>query len=259
MRYHLGGHPRIYPELQKSPMVPNTLQVIRTNFGVETATLRLKSLAADAAPVEPTDGFRAKAPPGEPYDSLQRLAGREGNALEVWSAKAQRDRDEAYAQGRSLDAMIIHMAYTMGSGDRDPVWLTAARERLSTDSMASAFVAALSVSSRDQMENAVKTLDGLRNRARTPYAYVIDVFLANDLSALGQREAAEKLFLGVLAKNILLTGAWYDLSKLYYFEFRAPEAWACWDAARQLRPGHPMQLDIDSFEHKLLTEHPEFF
>ena len=259
MRYHLGGHPKIYPELEKSPLVPNTLQVIRTNFGVETATLRLKSLAADAAPLDTTEGYAAKTPAGEPYVSLQRLAGREANALELWSAKAQRDRDEAYSEGRSLDAMIIHMAYTMGSGDRNPVWLTAARDRLAADPLASAFVAALSVQNRDQMENAVKTFDGLRNRAHTPYSYVIDVFLANDLSALGQREAAEKLLLGTLTRNVLLTGAWYDLAKLYYYEFRAPEAWACWDAARLLRPGHAQQVEIDSFERKLLTEHPEFF
>jgi tetratricopeptide (TPR) repeat protein len=259
MRYHLGGHPKIYADLANSPRVPDALQVIRTNFGVETLTLHLKSLNPDGAPAASLDGFKASVPDGEPYASLRRLAARDGNALETWSARAQRDRDEAYSEGRSLDAMLTHMAYTSGSGDRSPLWLTQARDRLGTDPLASAFVAALSVSSREQLENAVKTLQGLRDRTHSPYVYVIDDFLGNDAVALGQLELAEKLYLGALSKNVLLAGAWFDLAKLYYLESRAPEAWACWDAARELRPGHPLQLDIDSYEHSLLTEHPEFF
>jgi len=88
---------------------------------------------------------------------------------------------------------------------------------------------------------------------------VLDVFAANHLNGLRQAAEAEKLFLSALSADPRLTGAWFDLGKLYYMSFRTPEAWACWDAGRSVRPNHRFAGDIRERERRMVAEHPEFF
>lgn len=66
-------------------------------------------------------------------------------------------------------------------------------------------------------------------------------------------------FLAALSADPTLTGAWVDLGGMYYSGLRADAAWACWDAARALRPTHYMLKVVDDRERKLRADHPEFF
>ena len=68
-----------------------------------------------------------------------------------------------------------------------------------------------------------------------------------------------ELFLAALAADPRITGAWVDLGNIYYNGFRADAAWACWDAARSLRPQHYLVKQVDDLERKLRADHSEFF
>jgi tetratricopeptide (TPR) repeat protein len=259
LRYAIGGHPQIYAELQKRTGVPQVLRTTRTDIADQLITLRLTNIAnAPDAPYS-LAGFTRATSTREPYLTLQKI-GRDGAAgLAARSEAAKRDRDAATAQGRILDAGLAHFAYALSAGDSSTDWLMQTREQLATDTEARAFAASLSAKNTEQALEAVKTLRALRAKTSSPYAYLLDVFAANHEVSLKHSTEAEKLFLSALSSNPYLTGAWFDLGKLYYGTFKTQDAWACWDAARSINPNHPFGKNIDTMERQMAADHPELF
>jgi hypothetical protein len=121
------------------------------------------------------------------------------------------------------------------------------------------FAASLSAEDDAHAQRAVQRLQLLRTRTASPYAYLIDVFAANHEGTLKHGTASEKLFLGALNANPYLTGAWFDLGKLYYRVAKTREAWACWDIARAMDPDHPFAKEINTLERRMAEDSPEFF
>ena len=91
------------------------------------------------------------------------------------------------------------------------------------------------------------------------HSYVLNIFEANIRLGMREGSKARELLLAALAADPTITGAWIDLGTAYYYNFDAQAAWACWDAARALRPTHYMLKVVDDREQKLRTDHPEFF
>jgi hypothetical protein len=258
LRYYAGGHPRIYAALEDRNGVPEKLSILRPNVSRETRTFTLESVSAPSDTAYSLEGFQREAKDGEPYLTLMRLGPDAPAQLTVRATAAQRDRDAAAGAGKYFDALLSHFEGFFATGDSGVDWIAAVRDQLQTDAQARQLMGALNPVNVAAATQAVQTLVALRQAAPS-HAAILEVFEANTRLGLGQSGQAEELFLSALHEDPYLVGPWNDLGGLYYGSFRPLEAWACWDAARALRPTHPMLQSIDKFEQKLRTDHPEFF
>ena len=259
LRYVFGGHPKILSDLEHRSGVPEILKTTQHDLGERFITLRLTSITnAPDAPYS-LAGFTRAAPSREPFLTLQKIGPDGAAGLAKRAEAAQRDRDAATAQGRMLDAALAHFTYALSTGDSGRDWLMQTRDRIKGDADASALASSLSAKNADETGKAVQTLAALRAKSTSPYAYLLDVFAANHEVALKHATEARKLFLSALAANPYLTGAWFDLGKLFYGTFKTEEAWACWDAARAMNPNHPFGKNVESMERQMAADHPELF
>ncbi|RKH92199.1 hypothetical protein D7Y04_42785 [Corallococcus sp. AB038B] len=77
--------------------------------------------------------------------------------------------------------------------------------------------------------------------------------------ALGESQEARALLLKVIEANPYFTGAYKDLGYICVSDWDMGAAWLCWDAARNIAPGHHLLKDVSALEEMLATEHPEYF
>lgn len=259
LRINFGGHPKIYTELKDRSGVPELLRIVRADKGVTTVTLRLKSVTNSTAAMYTLEGFSRSTPSAEPYLTLRHLDGDASAALAAKIAATRRDLESSIAAGKGFDAFLAFMALTNSAGDAAGPLPPQATDLFRSDANVKAVAAVVQARSKEEAENAVKTLTELRGETTANHAYILEVFTANHELDLRRTQDAERHFLSALAKNPYLTGAWFDLGNLYYATFRTPEAWACWDAARALNPRHSLRQRVDAMEQRMLTERPEFF
>jgi hypothetical protein len=222
-------------------------------------TLKLTSVSKVPDAAYSLAGFTRAKPAREPYLSIAKVGSDGAAGLAARSEAAKRDRDAATTQGKLLDAALAHFAYALSTGDNSRDWLMQTREQLSTDPEARAFAASLSAKTAEDADKALETLSALRAKSASPYAYLLDVFAANHQVSLKHTTDAEKLFLSALSSNPYLTGAWFDLGKLYYGTFKTQDAWACWDTARAINANHPFGRNVDRMEQEMAQDHPELF
>jgi hypothetical protein len=259
LRYAIGGHPKIYADLEKRSGVPEMLQALRPDAGEKHITLRLTGLTNPPDAPYSLEGFTRAAPKREPYVTLQKIGSDGASTLATRAAAAKRDRDAAAAAGKMLDAALAHFTYALSTGDSGRDWLMQMRDQVQADADANALAASLSVKNAEEANKAIQTLGALRAKTKSPYAYLLDVFVANHQLELRHSTEARQHFLTALTANPYLTGAWFDLGKLYYSTFETEAAWACWDAARALSPDHPFGKNIETMERQMVSDHPELF
>ena len=260
MRLYYGGHPNIYGKLKDRTGVPERLRILRPDATSDTTvTLRLKSIANIDANTYSLESYRLVSPKTEPYRTLQRLGDAPSAALDEHNEAARQNRDAAAAAGKGFDAELDFLVGSVSTGDADSAWAQKMADLLRADSDAARLSGALGAKSEEQLQIALATLTDLRKKSTSKYAYVLDVFGANHQSKLKNTAEAERLFLAALGSDPYLTGAWFDLGKLYYASFRTREAWACWDMARSLSPTHLFGKDVDNVERRITSDLPQFF
>lgn len=260
MRYGFGGHPQIYRDLGKRTGVPASMRILRADPPPgQTITLRVTNVATEADAPYSLAGFTHAEPDKQPYRVLKLFPADRKSEFAARVEAAKKDRDAAVSEGRMLDAALAHFAYSLASGDTGGDWFAQTRDQVAGDPDTRLLVTSLSAKDAEQASAGVKVLQGLRAKNTSPHAYMLDLFAANHEVALKHPAEAERLFTAALASNPYLTGAWFDLAKVYYGTFRVQEAWACWDAARSINPTHPFAKEIDTLERDLVADHPEFF
>jgi len=260
LRYSTGGHPRILSAIEQGKGVPERLTVVRRNAGVETRTLTLQGIEDRTDGPLSLDGYTRHVPDGEPFATLKRLSGAPASDLEARAGVLRQERDAAIADGHVFDALLANFAAGLSTGDQSEAsaWLAAHRDQITVNDDAQNLVRSLSPEDAASATTAADTLAKLK-RSAGPHGYVLNIFEGNIRHDLQEGVKAIDLFLAALAVDPTITGAWIDLGGMYYGEFRADAAWACWDAARALRPAHYMLKTVDDRERALRTDHPEFF
>jgi tetratricopeptide (TPR) repeat protein len=196
----------------------------------------------------------------EPFKTLKRPAASSAADLEAHAGVLRQERDAAVSAGHIFDAMLANIAAMLSTGDESEatVWIAAHHEQINANADAQALLRSLKPTDAASARAAADTLGKMAQFAG-PHGYVLNIFEANTRQGLHQGDRAIQLFLAALAADPAITGAWVDLGTIYYGDFRADAAWACWDAARSLRPTHYMLGKVDDLERKLRTDHPEFF
>jgi hypothetical protein len=260
LRYSTGGHPQILAAIERGHGIPERLTIVRSNMGTETRTLILRGVDEQPDRSLSLEGYTRKTPEGEPFTTSNRLSASSAADLEAHAAVLRKERDAAVTAGRTLDAMLANFAAMLSTGDNSEAaeWLAAHHDEINASADAQRLMRSLSPGDAASAKQAADTL-GEMNQTAGPHAYVLNIFEANTLLGLHQDHKAIDLFLSALAVDPTVTGAWIDLGKLYYGDYNAEAAWACWDAARSIRPTHYMLKQVDDLERRLRTDHPEFF
>jgi len=260
LRYSTGGHPQILAAIERGHGIPERLTVVRTNMGIETRTLTLRSIDERPDSRFSLEGYTRETPDGEPFTTLKRLSASSAADLEAHAGVLRQERDAAVTGGRIFDAMLANFAAMLSTGDDSEAtaWVAAHHDQINANADAQSLMRGLNPNDAASAKVAADTLEKMA-RSAGPHSYVLNIFEANTRLALHEGHKAIDLFLTALAADPTITGAWIDLGTVYYSNFRADAAWACWDAARALRPTHSMLKQVDDRERKLRTDHPEFF
>jgi hypothetical protein len=261
MRYRWGCHPLILADIAQLDFMPREIEIHGLEpapFDRGTVTVKATSAVRAAGDQADTVGLRMIIDPErrDPLDALlvTPTAGSDAGVIAERLAEAR----ALIATGDALDGMIRFFELTLEAN------VALARD------MAEAFrsspdprVAELMASLRGA-EDAASAREALavharvRGRSTRPQP-VLDVFEAELLSGLGERNRAKELLGRALAANPRLVGAYKALGDLYMIEFQGHHAWRCWERARSLCPGHPVLRPVAALEQTLLGSYPEYF
>ncbi|MFO1468133.1 MAG: hypothetical protein U1F35_17095 [Steroidobacteraceae bacterium] len=239
IRYTHGGHPKILAELEARDGLPTELVVLRPDIQLDTVSLHLDRVeSVPTAPYSLT-GLRRKFDDQGPGAILKSLGADFREQQQGRIEQALKDRDALLAAGKPLDAFLAHSVYFLSSGDQGEAWLGAHRDALASDAHAATLFEALSPKNPPD-DKAARSIERLKASATSPYAFVLDIYLGNAKTAA--HEDGVPNLLAALTHNPYVTGAWFGLGQLLFGNYRADEAWDCWDFARTLEMAAPAPL-----------------
>lgn len=109
-------------------------------------------------------------------------------------------------------------------------------------------------------DDTIAALKGLK-RDDVSNPYVVDDFLANDLSETGHDTEALPLFANAIKGNPYLAGYYKDLGDLFRRAYSPDLTWLCYDLGRMLPGGTdaPVIGNVTQQEAELAKTYPEFF
>jgi hypothetical protein len=258
LTYRTAGHPDILKDLRSVNGIPSKLNITLRDVGMDvTRTLTLVSHEerADQAYVLPAKRV-------EPDDELKEILTLAHDLtpekVVQHSQQILKEAETDMQQGRLFDAMLGWLEYGLTSGDQSGKAIRGNLEELGKNADCVELFGALEPKTKEEAEKSVKTLAALRGKSQSRM-HVLMIFEANTRTGLKDPGEASKLFRAALKDAPHIAGAWKDLGDIYYGSYNMPNAWRCWDAARQMAPQHPMLKDFDKFEQMLVTRHPEYF
>lgn len=264
VRYVYGGRPELLSAMQKLDGIPERLVITMHDVpGTTTTTLALKSSNTLDGPAFALAGLQKSAPVQDPkLASLLEKAQIDGPADHTRRSEAIAVRAKnALQEKRGLDVFLALTEFSIQNGkplsglDKDQVGAL-----VKTDPNLRDLLSSLKPPANEKAAvEATETLHRLAAHAEESGRHVLKLFEANNLSAAGDVQAAEKLFVDALATNPSLTGAWKDLGDLHFRRFDMKGAWICWDLARTISPEHEMLKPVNDFESRLMKDHPEYF
>ncbi|WP_426753743.1 hypothetical protein [Myxococcus sp. Y35] len=261
-RYH--GHPLILERLASEGRVPREIQYsakeMRGSPG-STVTLRLQSANAVPDSGTPLDGYRrvVRGRPGLPDDAtLERVT--LGAAPDSTQVREQRQMEakESVDAGRMLESVLAFFELALQTGEAVPGLGDVIQSIPDED--VRRFRAVMSRPPTDEASASAMAPALVELRAAAGrHAHVLKSLEAGARRALGEAQEARALFLQVIEANPYFTGAYKDLGDLCIEAWDMGAAWLCWDAARNIAPGHHLLKDVSALEEMLATEHPEYF
>ncbi|MCY1021125.1 hypothetical protein [Pyxidicoccus sp. MSG2] len=223
----------------------------------------MRLLSANVVPDSgtPLDGYRrvVQGGPGLPDDSiLERVtlgAAPDPNAVRE---RRQAEAEASVDAGRMLESVLAFFELTLETGETMPGLGEAVQSIPDADVRRFREVMSQPPSTREIASAMAPALVELRTAAGR-HAHVLMSFEAGARRALGGAQEARALLLEVIEANPFFTGAYKDLGDLCAADSDLAAAWLCWDAARNIAPGHKLLNDVSALEEMLATEHPEFF
>lgn len=166
--------------------------------------------------------------------------------------------ERAMAAKRPLEALLTLLECNLQSGDDVSALIRRHQERFEKDKACRILFSALKPKDKAGAEKALAALRGIDRRS-LQHGHVLDIFIANTLTALGKNDEAEKSFLTALQANPFIAGVWKDLGDLHRRNYHTQEAWLCYDNARRLYPAQRMLEEVTKLESRLEKDFPEFF
>jgi hypothetical protein len=264
LRYRYGGHPLIIERLASEGRVPREIQYgAKEMHGFPRDTIKLRLLSAADVPDTgvPLDGYRrvVRGRPGLPDDAtLERVTlGAAPDSTQV-RERRQTEAKESVDAGRMLESVLAFFELTLQTGEAVPGLGDAIQHIPDADVRRFREVMSRPPSNKEEASAMAPALVALRAAAGR-HAHVLMSLEAGARRVLGESQEARALLLKVLEANPYFTGAYKDLGDICVSAWDMGAAWLCWDAARNIAPGHHLLKDVSALEEMLATEHPEYF
>ena len=107
-----------------------------------------------------------------------------------------------------------------------------------------------------KMQEAKRTLDASKSRL----SYLLNYHIADMAMSVHRQDIeARTLLLDALSADVLIVGAYLDLSRLFMADWDISSAWQCIDAAKKIAPSHSDLGPIKSMEKGLEVDFPDYF
>ncbi|MFG6432236.1 hypothetical protein [Roseateles sp. LYH14W] len=262
IRYTFGGHPQILSALAQANSIPQKLSLVTYDVaGTTTHSLvvrnvnstHVRNVDVSALPMRPASGS------DNPVDqALDRAAALTPDEL---SSARQRSKDEletALREGRGLDAFLGIVEWTLMTGEAATPLNADQQRQIQANDAVRRLTVALRAKSKDDVAKAIVDIADIGQNA-TAKAHVLRIFEANNRAMLGDRHAAQRLFVDVLKSNPFIAGVYKDLGDSMFVEYDMPRAWRCWDIGRKMAPGFANFQAVNQLERSLAAQFPEFF
>lgn len=249
--YLYGLHPDIVARLEKRGKLPAEMEIGRMNIREDRFVFRLQRAVGEDLPAPPMRGNGAD---GDSEAAKLAAAARLGLVgYQEACARLREAFEMAQKQGRILEGTLLMLEWGLWTDQLTPEIVGQYRELMNANSECQALFSALNPKSKVEAEAAVGTLLQLESQAGEGRR-AMRIFRANNLTKLGKFEEARRLFQEVLRETPANVGAWKDLGDLYYLAYEMPDAWRCWDAAKQLLPTHKNLQPVLELERRLVAE-----
>lgn len=262
VRYTFGGHPQILSALAQADSIPAQFSLVTYDVGgTTTQTVVVRHVHSNPVPAFDASAFPVRPASGSDHpvdEALDRAAALTPDDMSSARKRSKADLETALREGRGLDAFLGFYEWTLMTGEA-PAPLTAEQKQLIQGNDAvRRLTVALSAKSKDDLTQAIADLADI-GKSTTTKAHVLWIFEANNRAMLGDRKAAQQLFVEVLKSNPYIAGAYKDLGDTLFVGYDTPRAWRCWDIGRKMAPGFANFRAIQQFESSLAARHPEFF
>jgi hypothetical protein len=262
LRYTEGGHPLILQRLASAGRIPREIRFYGRTMDPPGRTVTLRVERADTVPesalsldghrrsvrtegTAPIDAFLERVTLGEVPDPEEVLARRKAEALAALEA------------GRLLECALTLLELTLETEAVPPDLGGFLRQ--TPDAQVRRLLAAMSPPQSEAESRArIATFLELREPAG-PRAHVLMTFESGCRLGLGEDAAAFELLVAALQVNPFLALAYKDAGDRCAREYDMRRAWACWEAARKIAPGHSSLEAIAELEKMLAAEHPDYF
>ncbi len=260
LRLKCGVHPFILNELAKLDGIPHSIELFHLDPDPASLTFTVESAEeAPAITLEPPDELKrvedfneSNAPLFERLAEARSLAGSEfPKHLDLLVKQTEEDA----LAGEHLRALLGFFEYQLMTGR----FIGGFRELgIEPTDEGRALMTALTPEDATSARSALETLKRLAEESGD-YAFIFLIYQGNIQQGFREYGEAEKLFLGALKGNPLLTGVWKDLGVTYYQQFQVVNAWRCWDLARTIVPDHPLLETVDQQEARLVESFPGYY
>ncbi|MCP3143259.1 hypothetical protein [Pyxidicoccus xibeiensis] len=264
LRYRYDGHPLILERLASAGRVPREIQYsARMMRGIPAGTVTLRLLSANVVPDTglPLDGYRrvVRGRPGLPSDAiLERVTlGPAPDPNEV-QERRKKEAKEAVDAGHMLEGVLTFFELKLEIDVTVPGLGEVVRDIQDEEVRRFREVMSEPPTTQEVASVMAPVLVELRQAAGRR-AHVLMSMESHARRTLGETEEARALLLQTIDTNPFFTGAYKDLGDLCTSDWDMGAAWMCWDAARNIMPGHSLLKDVSRLEQMLAAEHPEFF
>jgi len=256
LRYYFGGHPDALAYLQQQRRVPKRIVMHSYNAG-KTAAMELSLVSRETG-----EKTNFPSPTWGEDDSLSRLL-KKTDSLSVGRVAERHNETEqealtALEEEKYFLSLLRFLEAKLNTGKAFDATFAESREALMKDEDCQLLLSALSGAAPGGLKVKLTALDRLEEKAGEA-GYVLKLLRGSLLLGAERPLEAQEILLDVLQRSPEISSAWKDLGDTYYGQFRANEAWQCWDMGRSLCPANPHFREVEQLEALLTVSYPEFF
>ncbi|MBL8821766.1 MAG: hypothetical protein JNJ77_04195 [Planctomycetia bacterium] len=252
-------HPAIRNRILDKQFVPRHLKW-KTQSGAGYEEHDWKLIKVSLAQVDPFSvpaGFRLLVDDKDPVSvMLSKASDRIRKHQRMTPPEIEAAMKKAVEAGRPLDAFLLAINDGLSYSDSQAAQnLRKLNVFQSENEQLKSFTQTFG--NRKSEKESIEILEKI-DRTGLNYGYVLETQLGG-MKMQNASGEAKGHYLKAIEANPHLTGAYVDLGKVLQSMYRTPDAWKCWELARQIDPKHGMVLGVLKLEKQLFEMHPEFF
>jgi tetratricopeptide (TPR) repeat protein len=261
-RHLIPLHPELLQALLGGGVVPRQIR-FQERLGARERLTEWRLLAVGFGSDDFLTALRALPPPPPTAHGLDQAiavaTGRVAGTLQPLTPEALGAQfKEQLDHGLAAEALLTLLELYLQTGADTTEAMVRLEPQAGTDATLGHLLAGLAVGTPAEGAESLRRLAQV-DRDTLLRRHIYDLCLANALLAAGRFRDAEPLYLGALARNPWLVGAYKKLGDLYAASDRPARAWTAYAAGLALLDSHPMFKPVRAEGARLRQAYPDFF